>query len=227
MKCCGSPSPTPSPSHSASSHWVLSGSFCSWQTIAAVLYFFLSPQETEISTRRKECEALEAEVKKKNQTCQTLVSAPKIYLDLWVKGWRLKLISTWEPCLLSSHTNVPWENEWQSTVMTARFSGVDDWNWKIGTVNYKLQCLWAGMCLRWEYIGKWQIHFIVVIIFCVIVHKKRKCRVWRYDVQYLYESVQRKGYPQAVATLVYIQSWRSVHHTAVNSTVYVLFFFSL
>lgn len=37
-----------------------------------------SPQETEISTRRRECEALEAEVKKKNQTCQTLVSAPKI-----------------------------------------------------------------------------------------------------------------------------------------------------
>ncbi|XP_026044655.1 RIMS-binding protein 2 isoform X12 [Astatotilapia calliptera] len=28
--------------------------------------------ETEISTRRKECEALDAEVKKKNQTCQTL-----------------------------------------------------------------------------------------------------------------------------------------------------------
>lgn len=38
----------------------------------------LPPQETEISTRRRECEALEAEVKKKNQTCQTLVSAPKI-----------------------------------------------------------------------------------------------------------------------------------------------------
>ncbi|CAG14308.1 unnamed protein product, partial [Tetraodon nigroviridis] len=34
--------------------------------------------QTEISTRRKECEALEAEVKRKNQTCQTLVSAPKI-----------------------------------------------------------------------------------------------------------------------------------------------------
>ncbi|XP_063345211.1 RIMS-binding protein 2 isoform X12 [Pelmatolapia mariae] len=29
-------------------------------------------KETEISTRRKECEALDAEVKKKNQTCQTL-----------------------------------------------------------------------------------------------------------------------------------------------------------
>uniref|UniRef100_A0A8D3EDT9 RIMS-binding protein 2 n=1 Tax=Scophthalmus maximus TaxID=52904 RepID=A0A8D3EDT9_SCOMX len=31
--------------------------------------------ETEISNRRKECEALEAEVKKKNQTCQTLVKS--------------------------------------------------------------------------------------------------------------------------------------------------------
>ncbi|CAL8247512.1 unnamed protein product [Merluccius merluccius] len=31
-----------------------------------------SDQETEISTRRRECEALEAEVKKRHQTCQTL-----------------------------------------------------------------------------------------------------------------------------------------------------------
>ncbi|XP_025752668.1 RIMS-binding protein 2 isoform X2 [Oreochromis niloticus] len=32
----------------------------------------ITVMETEISTRRKECEALDAEVKKKNQTCQTL-----------------------------------------------------------------------------------------------------------------------------------------------------------
>ncbi|PWA18406.1 hypothetical protein CCH79_00009782 [Gambusia affinis] len=40
-------------------------------------------EETEISTRRKECEALEAEVKKKNQTCQTLpacLSSPIVSL---------------------------------------------------------------------------------------------------------------------------------------------------
>lgn len=46
------------------------------------LLFSPSPQETEISTRRKECEALEEEVKKKNQTCQTLVSGPKIHFGL-------------------------------------------------------------------------------------------------------------------------------------------------
>lgn len=64
-----------------------------------------SPQETEISTRRKECEALEAEVKKKNQTCQTLVSAPQIHPDHWMKGWSLKLISTWKHCSRSHHTH--------------------------------------------------------------------------------------------------------------------------
>ncbi len=52
---------------------------------------FFSPQETEISSRRKECEALEAEVKKKNQTCQTLVSAPKIYAGLWARRTRAKI----------------------------------------------------------------------------------------------------------------------------------------
>ncbi|XP_071338417.1 RIMS-binding protein 2 isoform X6 [Trachinotus anak] len=37
--------------------------------------------ETEISTRRKECEALEAEVKKKNQTCQTLENELQDFLQ--------------------------------------------------------------------------------------------------------------------------------------------------
>lgn len=66
--------------------------------LSSSFFFTPSPQETEISTRRKECEALEAEVKKKNQTCQTLVSAPKIYPDHWRKGSSLKLISTWKYC---------------------------------------------------------------------------------------------------------------------------------
>ncbi|XP_015225620.1 PREDICTED: RIMS-binding protein 2-like isoform X8 [Cyprinodon variegatus] len=38
-------------------------------------------KETEISTRRKECEALEAEVKKKNQTCQTLENELQEFLQ--------------------------------------------------------------------------------------------------------------------------------------------------
>ncbi|XP_068166355.1 RIMS-binding protein 2 isoform X4 [Antennarius striatus] len=38
-------------------------------------------KETEISTRRKECEALEAEVKKKNQTCQTLENELQDFLQ--------------------------------------------------------------------------------------------------------------------------------------------------
>ncbi|KAF0033528.1 hypothetical protein F2P81_013594 [Scophthalmus maximus] len=39
------------------------------------------PRETEISNRRKECEALEAEVKKKNQTCQTLENERQDFLQ--------------------------------------------------------------------------------------------------------------------------------------------------
>lgn len=63
-----------------------------FETIAAVLCFFpcLSPQETVLSTRQKECDSLEAEVKKKNQTCQTLVSASEI--DAQPLSERLKLI---------------------------------------------------------------------------------------------------------------------------------------
>ncbi|TWW61125.1 hypothetical protein D4764_05G0012150 [Takifugu flavidus] len=38
-------------------------------------------EETEISTRRKECEALEAEVKRKNQTCQTLENELQDFLE--------------------------------------------------------------------------------------------------------------------------------------------------
>uniref|UniRef100_A0A671TME3 RIMS-binding protein 2 n=1 Tax=Sparus aurata TaxID=8175 RepID=A0A671TME3_SPAAU len=38
-------------------------------------------KETEISTRRKECEALEEEVKKKNQTCQTLETELQDFLQ--------------------------------------------------------------------------------------------------------------------------------------------------
>ncbi|XP_058492121.1 RIMS-binding protein 2 isoform X5 [Solea solea] len=38
-------------------------------------------RETEISTTRKECEALEAEVKKKNQTCQTLENELQDFLQ--------------------------------------------------------------------------------------------------------------------------------------------------
>lgn len=88
-------------------------------------------------------------MKKKNQTCQTLVSAPKIHPSLWVKGQRLKLICTWEPCLLSSNTSVPWENEWRSAVMIAWFTGGDDWNWKMGTAKCKV-CWHGGNICKWE-----------------------------------------------------------------------------
>lgn len=112
---------------------------------SCLLLFLFPPQETEISTRRKECEALEAEVKKKNQTCQTLVSAPKIYPGLWATGQRLNWFVP-ESLACSHHTDVPWGNEWRSTVMIARFSGSDDGNWKVEAVNWELQNLWVGFC---------------------------------------------------------------------------------
>lgn len=67
------------------------------------LLSFFSPQETEISTRRKECEALEAEVKKQNQTCQTLVSAPKIYR--WPLSERTDTIDLYLRALLAIITH--------------------------------------------------------------------------------------------------------------------------
>lgn len=80
----------------------------------------LSPQETEISTRRRECEALEAEVKKKNQTCQTLVSALKIRprpLSQKDRGWNW-FISQSLPRYHHRTQMSPGENEWQPVLMT-------------------------------------------------------------------------------------------------------------
>lgn len=44
-------------------------------SIHLTVFIFFFPQETEISRKRKECEVLEEEVKKKSQSCQTLVRA--------------------------------------------------------------------------------------------------------------------------------------------------------
>lgn len=115
---------------------------CVPHKVLAVIVCFVSPsslQESEISTRRKECEALEAEVKRKNQTCQTLVSAPKIHprplserteakIDLYLivlsavithKGLLGKRVA------VSCHDSL--------------FFSADDWNWEMGGVKWEVK----------------------------------------------------------------------------------------
>lgn len=89
---------------------------------AAVLCFSPSPQETEISTRRKECEALDAEVKKKNQTCQTLVSAPRIYFGLWMKRMEAKIDLYPESFAFYHHTQASLEK-------TSGSDSMVPWQW--------------------------------------------------------------------------------------------------
>lgn len=86
------------------------------------LLFSPSPQETEISTRRKECEVLDAEVKKKNQTCQTLVSAPWIYFGLWMKRMEAKIDLYPESFAFYHHTQASLEK-------TSGSDSMVPWQW--------------------------------------------------------------------------------------------------